>query len=297
MSKFIKATREGSHARIALIGPSGSGKSYTGLILATTLANGGRVAAIDTERGSLSKYADEFDFDKVEPESFSPAEYTELIEQAGKEKYDTLLIDSLTHAWSGRDGALELVDRAAKRSQSNNTYVAWRDVTPLHNQLVDSMISYPGHLVITLRSKMEYVLEKDEKGKTYPRKVGLAPIQREGLEYEFDLVGDMNLDNEWIISKSRLRSLQLSGKVVARPDRAFAEQILNWYNTNGDADKPVSIPQRSDAEIEMLIEVGNANNMDPQKILDLSQKMFGDSPRNLETKDFNILLNNIQGNI
>lgn len=297
MSKFVKATRKGSHARIALIGPSGSGKSYTGLILATTLADGGKIAAIDTERGSLSKYADEFEFDKIEPESFSPSEYTELIEAAAKEGYKALLIDSLTHAWSGKDGALELVDRAAKRSQSNNTYVAWRDVTPLHNQLVDAMISFPGHLVATLRSKTEYVLEKDEKGKSYPRKIGLAPIQRDGLEYEFDLVGDMNLDNEWIISKSRLRSLQLTGKIIKQPNREIAAQILNWYNTNGDADKPASIPQRTDAEIEALVEVGKDNNKTPADILALSQKMFGDTPRNLSIKDFNLLLSNVQGNI
>jgi len=297
MSTFKKATRKGSFARIALIGPSGSGKSYTGLVLASTLAAGSKVAAIDTERGSLSKYADEFDFDKIEPETFNPAEYTDLIHAAAREGYNALLIDSLTHAWAGAGGALEMVDKAAKRSQSNNTYVAWRDVTPLHNQLVDAMISFPGHLVVTLRAKTEYIVEKDEKGRSYPRKVGLAPIQRDGLEYEFDLVGDMNLDNEWIISKSRLRSLQLTGKVIKYPDAAFAKQILNWYQSDGSDDKPVSIPQRSDKEIEALVEVGKSNNLEAKGILDLSMKMFGDSPRNLGVREFNLLLNQVSGSI
>lgn len=297
MSTFKRATREGSHARIALIGPPGSGKSYTGLVLATTLANGGPVAAIDTERGSLSKYADEFAFDKIEPESFSPAEYAELINAASKEGYKALLIDSLSHAWAGKDGALELVDRAAKRSQSNNTYVAWRDVTPLHNLLVDTMIAFPGHLIVTMRSKTEYIIEKDERGKTFPKKVGLAPIQREGLEYEFDLVGDMNLDNEWIISKSRLRSLQLTGKVIKCPDVEFAKHILNWYSTSGESDQPVVIAQRSDAEIGALIEVAEEHNLTAEDVLGLSNKMFGLSPRFLDMREFNQLLNQVQGNI
>ena len=123
------------------------------------------------------------------------------------------------------------------------------------------------------------------------------PIQRDGLEYEFDLVGDMNLDNEWIISKSRLRSLQLTGKVIKYPDAAFAKQILNWYQSDGSDDKPVSIPQRSDKEIEALVEVGKSNNLEAKGILDLSMKMFGDSPRNLGVREFNLLLNQVSGSI
>ena len=95
-----------------------------------------------------------------------------------------LIIDSLSHAWAGKDGALELVDKAAARERGNS-FAAWRHVTPLHNAMVDAIIGARLHIIVTMRSKVEWVIEKDERGKAVPRKIGLQPVQREGLEYEF----------------------------------------------------------------------------------------------------------------
>ncbi|MDF2439183.1 MAG: hypothetical protein JWN98_167, partial [Abditibacteriota bacterium] len=178
---FQKATKRSARLRMALIGVAGAGKTYTALNIAKHL--GGSVAVIDTERGSASKYSDMFDFDVLELEVFSPQMYVDAIQAAEEAGYEVLVIDSLSHAWTGKGGALEQVDRSAKRSQSGNTFGAWRNVTPLHNAMVDAIINTKMHVITTMRAKSGYVQEKDEKtGMVTVRKVGLAPVQRDGLE-------------------------------------------------------------------------------------------------------------------
>ena len=245
---FKKATKETAKLRLALAGPSGAGKTFTALTLATHLAQGGRIAVIDTERGSASKYADLFTFDTLDLSSFHPKTYIEAIEAAAAAGYAVLIIDSLSHAWMGKDGALELVDRAAKRSQSGNSFGAWREVTPLHNALVDALVSAPLHLIATLRSKQDYVQEKNERtGRTEIRKVGLAPVQRDGLEYEFDVFGEMSApDNTLVVSKSRCPAL--SGAVVEKPGQSVAATLLHWLTDGAPALSAPAAPVESPVE-------------------------------------------------
>lgn len=234
MSRFAPATRKKSRARVALVGPSGSGKTYTALLFARGLVGAeGRIAVIDTERASASKYAGEVtEFDCLDLDHHSPKEYVDAIHDAGKAGYDCLVIDSLSHAWNGRGGALEQVDSASKRSQGNS-YVAWRDVTPQHNALVDAILTYPGHVIVTMRAKTEYVLETGKNGKQTPRKVGMAPIQRDGMEYEFDVVADMDLDHNMIVSKSRCSAL--ADAVFTKPDVSVAHTLRAWLSDGVDA--------------------------------------------------------------
>jgi len=229
---FQKATKKRAKLRLAIIGQSGSGKTYTALTLATHLVPGGRVALIDTEHGSASKYADLFNFDVLELDSFSPRTYIEAIKEAVAAGYDVLIIDSLTHAWSGKDGALEQVDRIAKRDKSGNSFAAWRDVTPLHNLMVEAIIRAPLHVIATIRSKMEYVQEKDDRGKTVIRKVGLQPVQRDGLEYEFDVVADMDQDNIFYVTKSRC--VDLHNAIIEKPGRELAETLAAWLDNGAE---------------------------------------------------------------
>lgn len=232
MSLFQRATKKKAKLRIAIDGPAGSGKTRTAMILAENF--GKRICVIDTERGSASLYSDLHTFDVYEPESHHPQKYIDAIRAAGKEGYDVIIIDSLSHAWMGKDGALELVDKAAKRSQSGNSFTAWRDVTPLHNELVDTILSAPAHVIVTMRSKMEYVLEENSKGKKTPVKKGMAPIQREGVEYEMTVVCDMDVDHNLIVSKSRIPSID--GFVINKPDAEFAKFFIDWLN---DTDQQV----------------------------------------------------------
>src|SRR5262245_40374092 len=203
---FTRATKLEAKLRLALSAPSGAGKTYTALQLATFL--GGPIALIDTERGSASKYADLCTFDVLELDSFHPQRYIDAIHEAEAGGYSVLIIDSLSHAWAGKDGALELVDKAAKRlsthyrSGREDSFAAWREVTPIHNAFVDAIVQSRVHLIATLRTKTEYVMESKD-GKTTPRKIGLAPIQGEGLEYELDVVDDLNQEYTLTVHKSR----------------------------------------------------------------------------------------------
>ncbi|HYM08782.1 MAG TPA: ATP-binding protein [Terriglobales bacterium] len=224
---FRRAVKHGAKLRLAVCGPSGSGKTYTLLTLATEL--GGPIAVVDTERGSASKYADIFEFDVLELDSYDPRKLSEVIDAAGKKGYQVFCIDSLSHFWMGKDGELDLVDRIARRSQSNNSFGAWKQVTPLHNELVDRIISAPLHVLVSLRAKTEWVLERDEKtGKTAPRKVGLAPVMRDGIEYEFDVCGEMDQENTLIITKSRCP--RLTGGVFSKPGKEVADILKEWLD-------------------------------------------------------------------
>lgn len=204
---FTKAVRHQLKGRIAIDGPSGSGKTFTALRMATALANGGRIAVINTESGAIQKYlglapdGTEWDFDVCELANYSPSAYTEAIVEAGKAGYEVLLIDSLSHAWEGEGGALEQVTRASDRSK--NSFTAWKDVTPQHNRMIGAILKSPCHVIATMRSKTEYVMETDGRGKQVPRKVGMAPVQRSRMEYEFDLYCSMDWDHVLRVSKSR----------------------------------------------------------------------------------------------
>lgn len=239
MSRFQKATRKKLKLRLALCGPTGSGKTLTALKVAAHL--GKRIAVIDTENRSASKYVGAEgvpEFDVLELESYSPKVYVDAIRDAEREGYDVIVIDGISQAWSGKDGALEQVDKAAKRSQSGNTFMAWRDVTPLHNQFVDAMVHCKAHLIVTMRVKTEWVLEENERGKKVPRKVGMAVEQRAGLEYEVDVVGDLDIDHNLMISKTRCAALD--GAVIHRPGRDLAEKLLAWL------DEGEATPQRQE---------------------------------------------------
>lgn len=228
---FQKATKKSARLRMALIGVAGAGKTYTALSIASHL--GQKIAVLDTERGSASKYSDIFEFDVMEPETFSPKTYTDAILAAEEAGYDVIILDSLSHAWAGKDGALELVDRASRRAQSNNNFGAWRDVTPLHNAMVDTIIGAKIHVIATMRAKTEYVQEKDPKtGKTSVRKVGMAPVQRDGLEYEFDVVADIDAENNLVIGKTRCPAI--AGAVFNKAGRDVASRLKSWL-TDGAA--------------------------------------------------------------
>lgn len=221
---FKKATKHPSKLRMALVGPSGSGKTFTALRIATAM--GSRVALIDTEHGTSAAYADLFDFDMMAMDSFHPSLYAQAIREAEQQGYDVVIVDSLSHAWTGRNGALELVDKAAKRNKTHSTATAWRDVTPLHNALVETILRANIHVIVTLRAKTKYVLEQDEKGKAQVKKVGLEAVQREGLEYEFDVVADLDLDNNLVISKARCPDL--SRRVFPEAGPEVAEMLTRW---------------------------------------------------------------------
>lgn len=245
MSGFRKASKKKAKLRLAVWGPPKAGKTMTALRIAKGLAAklNTKIAAIDTERESMDFYADVVDFDTDSSmKEFSPAEYVQRIRAAATAGYGVLIVDSLSHAWSGTGGALDMKDAAAKKGAAKNgvenTYTAWRDVTPEHNRLVEALLQYPGHVIVTIRSKIDYEMVKDERGKTQVRKVGLAPVQREGLEYEFTMLAQINEENDLIVSGSRISPL--NGKVFHQAGEEFAEACLDWLEKGEDVVPPLT---------------------------------------------------------
>src|SRR5712675_1115501 len=152
--QFRRAVKHDAKLRLAVSGPSGSGKTYTMLKLASEL--GGPVALVDTEHGSASKYADLFEFDVLELDSYDPEQLLKIIDKAAEAGFRVLCIDSLSHFWMGKDGELEMVDRAARRMQNPNSFAAWKHVTPIHNALIDTIIGAPLHMLASMRTKTEW---------------------------------------------------------------------------------------------------------------------------------------------
>lgn len=237
MGFFKPATRTKSRLRLALDGVSGSGKTFTALRFAFAL--GKRVAVINTESGAIQKYLGlapdgvAWNFDICELTNFAPTSYTQAIFAAGQEGFDVLLIDSLSHAWSGAGGALELKDKQAT-GRGENSFTAWKTVTPMHNQMIEAILRSPCHIIATMRSKTDYVIEANANGKSIPRKVGTCPIQRAGMEYEFDLYGSIDQDHILSVTKSRCPHPSVVDALVVKPDANWIAPVVDWLNDGLD---------------------------------------------------------------
>jgi hypothetical protein len=230
MSLFKKAVKSESKLRLAIAGPSGSGKTYTSLTIAKGLAQGGEIALIDTEHGSASKYADLFPFDVAEMSApYHPDKYIRAINEAAESGYKVIILDSLTHAWNGTGGLLDIVEQAAARMKTANTYAAWKEATPIQNRLIDAMLGANIHIIATMRSKQEYVLEENDRGYKQVTKKGMAPIQRDGMEYEFDIFLDMDISNRAVVQKSRCPGI--NGGVFERPNGELSRTLLAWLGS------------------------------------------------------------------
>lgn len=274
---FKQINREQNRLRMAIDGPAGSGKTYTALRIAFVLAGpNGRVAVIDTEHGSAAKYAGDspdgipWKWDGLNLEHFAPSNYEQAIKAAGQSGYDVLVIDSLSHAWMGVGGALDQIDR----SRDANKFTAWKDVTPQHTAMIEAILHSNCHVIVTLRSKMEYVLEDDERGKKVPKKIGMKPIQRDGVEYEFDLVCDLDLSHTMKVSKSRCSSVDQA--VVNCPTGSFIEPVRQWLfsgspriPTNGGITIDAKIPMAEEHHVKRLIELAQALEWTPNKLADI----------------------------
>lgn len=244
---FGQATRRKARLRLGIMGPSGSGKSWGALEVAGGLASAwDKVFVVDTERGSASLYASKGAYQVCElSDDFSPATYTQAIKAAEGAGAEVIVLDSLSHAWEGVGGALDMVEAAQARSKSGNSFTAWKEVTPAHRALVDAMLQSTAHIIVTMRVKTEYVIEKDERGKSTPRKVGLAPIQRAGMEYEFTSLFDVDDSHHAVTSKDRTGLFD--GKRV-QLSQAVGKQFRAWLDSGADP-LPQPVPAASASDL------------------------------------------------
>ncbi|WP_346293972.1 ATP-binding protein [Sphaerothrix gracilis] len=252
MTLFKKATKQQARLRLAICGASGTGKTYTALNVGQFL--GANIALLDTEHGSASKYADRFNFDVCELTDFSPSSYIMALREAANADYDLIIIDSLTHAWYWE------LDAA---NSGKNSFTGWKEVRKLERALVDEMLSYPGHLIATMRTKTEWILEENERGKQAPRRVGTAPIQASGIEYEFDLAGELDYHHILTISKSRCS--ELANTEHLNPGENLADRLLAWLDSGEPAEES---PQNKARRVMVAREAAGLTTNDVRRILE-----------------------------
>lgn len=254
--KFEKAMRKKAKLRLALTGPSGSGKTYSALLVAKGI--GGKIAFIDTEKGSASLYSDVAEFDVLELDPpFSPERFIEAIKSAEGAGYDSLVIDSITHEWGGVGGCLELVDTIAKAKYRGNSWSAWSEINPRHRLFLDAILRSPMHIIATMRSKTE-TAQVEENGRKKVAKLGMKSEQRDGVEYEFTTVLDIAHETHHAIaSKDRTKLFSNSDPVILSEETG--KQLLNWLESGVN-------PQEE--TLKSFVDMaGNAQSMDELKTL------------------------------
>ncbi len=222
MSLFKKAERQKIKFKGAITGPSGSGKTLSALLIASGL--GKKIAVLDSENGSASLYADRFEFETlvIRP-PYTVQRYIDAMKAAEAEGFDVLIVDSLSHGWASEGGILD--KKAKLDARGGNSFTNWSSLTPEQEQLKTHILHANIHMICTMRSKQEYVIEQNDKGKSAPRKVGLAPIQRDGMEYEFTIVFDMAMDHSSSVSKDRTG---LFDGLLFKPTKSTGETIIAW---------------------------------------------------------------------
>jgi len=193
---FQKVQRKSAKMRVALAGPSGSGKTLSSLYLAYGVTQDwGKIALIDSEHGRARFYADRLDLETGEflyqelTPPFTAERYIAIAKEAQQAvgSDGVVIIDSFSHAWEGEGGVLDYKE-TVEQQVGKNSFSAWSDAGKKQNLLINTILSLDCHVITTLRTKTAYTMEQNERGKTVPVKLGLAPVQRENTEYEFDIV-------------------------------------------------------------------------------------------------------------
>ncbi len=226
-----KAVRERVYLKLVVTGPSGGGKTLGSIGIAKGLAPTGKIGVIDSENRSASYYASRFDFDVIELEApFTTQKYLEALRAFIDGGYEVVVIDSLTHEWAASGGILD--QKAAKDSRGGNSFSNWNEMKQLHNKFVETLLQSRIHVVCTLRSKMEYALEQDEKGRSTVRKVGLAPISSDGMEYEFGVMFDVERNSHLAIA-SKDRTGLFEGRSLNLDERV-GKELAEWLASGAE---------------------------------------------------------------
>lgn len=233
MSAFKPATRQAVKLKLGLMGPSGSGKTYSADRLAAGLCPGGKIAFLDTENGSASLYADRFTFDVLDMHApFTVQKFLAAMDDAVKAGYDCLIIDSISAEWQELLAEKELLD-----ARGGNSFTNWGSITKKHEDFKKAFVQAPIHIIACMRSKQEYVLQTNDKGKQAPVKVGMGAVQREGFEYECSVVFDIDMSHHAKASKDRS---SLFGDDIFQITEDTGKTLLDWLQKGG---APVPEPE------------------------------------------------------
>jgi len=224
----FREAKPGGAAKVFLWGPSGNGKTYTSLALASVLAEGKRVAVIDTEGGKSQKYAHRWPFAVAQPKDHAPSTYLALLDEVqASPDFGALVIDSFTHSWMGKNGILDIHNRQA--TLSGNRFSAWNVATPEQRRVVERILGFDRHLICTARAHEKWAVSDGK-----PEDLGERPYQGKGIWYEFDIVGYLDRQHTLRVEKSDCS--ELDGAAIPRPGEALGQQILRWLQSGETAD-------------------------------------------------------------
>jgi hypothetical protein len=229
-----KSERKRVKTRLGIQGPSGSGKTYSSLLLAGGLTNGdySKVVIIDTEGGSSDLYSHLGNYNVLQlVKPFNPERYIEAISLCESAGMEVIIIDSLSHEWQGDGGIIDV-----HGNLPGNSFTNWAKLTPRHNALVQSMLQSSCHIIGTLRTKMDYVLQ-DKGGKLVPEKIGLAAVQRDDLSYEFTVLLDLDIRHNATASKDRTNLFSDKPPFIITKDTG--KKILDFCNLGRSLEKAV----------------------------------------------------------
>jgi hypothetical protein len=237
---FVKAECKNVFIKLGIYGISGSGKTWTSLAIAKGIAKrcGSRIAVIDTENHSAERYADRFDFDVNNLDEKSAKGYMAAMQEAVAAGYKVLVIDSLSHEW---EAVLEYVDK----QESNNNMRAWAKATPLQRKFIDFIMGLPCHVIATMRSKTEWVIGQNEKGRTTVERRGLAPVQGKDIEYNFDILLEINRKHSARFLKSRIGDYQ--DQIIERPGEDLGKEIYEWTHRKQESPREATSNLKPDS--------------------------------------------------
>ncbi|WP_201539127.1 ATP-binding protein [Psychrobacter sp. 1044] len=221
MARFTKAERKKAKLRLALAGVSGCGKTYSALRIAKGM--GGKIAVIDTENDSSSLYSSEFDFSSINLSDHSPESYIRAMNDAAREGFDIVIIDSLSHVWTFCKAE---VDKVAEKTFKGNSWAAWSKVTPRYDALIQCLIQSDVHVITTMRAKTE-TAQIEVNGRKKVVKLGMKTEMRDGIEFEFTTVIDIDHEtNGASVSKDRTHVFRGREHLVL--DEGIGEALMTW---------------------------------------------------------------------
>jgi hypothetical protein len=279
MVQIRKARRSATKLRLLLTSPSGGGKTYGALLLAKGL--GGKTVVIDTEEGSSDLYDTLHDFDVIDLRPpFSPERYIEAITAAEEAGYEVIIVDSVTHCWSGAGGCLEILEDVAKAQFRGNTWSAFSVITPRWRAFVDKLLRSPAHVICTGRSKTE-TAQVDDHGKKKVAKLGMKLEARDGLEYEFTTVLDLVHDGHYATASKdrtgifagdpkplsvetgkRIAEWLAGGQALPSPDETLIASVTQTIDSAGNAE----FLDRVAARIDALVDAGRITSVQQREL-------------------------------
>lgn len=233
MGALRKAERKSAKIRLGLASPSGGGKTYSALLIARGLAGSwDKVAVIDTENGSADLYSQLGDYNVLSLTApYHPQRYIDAIHECEEAGMEVIVIDSITHEWSGVGGCLEIQQMEVDKQRVKNTYTAWKVVTPIHQKFIDAILQSRCHIITTVRSKTDY-MQVDDNGRKSIQKVGMAQVTRDGFEYELTVSLDLDENHRAVVSKDRTNLFE--GQPAFIPTIETGQILRQWCETGVD---------------------------------------------------------------